>query len=76
MGYLAFLLYFFFLIFTFLRAEHYVLTLPITGAERKREIVFASFDMWIGAYLDKKSFAAYRFPIPFVGMKHYWTVKF
>ena len=51
MGYLAFFLYLLFLIVTFLRAECYVLLLPINGAERKREIVFASFDMWIGSYI-------------------------
>ena len=68
--------YFIFLLFTFFRAEWYVLSLPIYGAERKREWVFASYDVWIGTYLDKKHFAAYWFPVPFIGMKHYWTVRF
>ena len=71
MEYLALFLYMLFLIVTFIRAESYVLLLPLNGAERHREIVFASFDMWIGTYLDKKCFAAYWFPIPFIGMKHY-----
>ena len=76
MGYMVFFLYLLFLIVTFLRAECYVLLLPINDAERKRELVFASFDMWVGTYLDEEHFAAYWFPIPFIGMKHYWTVKF
>jgi hypothetical protein len=35
----------------------------------KVRLMFAWYDMWIGAFWDRKSRSLYLFPLPMIGMK-------
>lgn len=55
---------------SFLRVIWFMVCPPQPVGKLTSNWVIAEFDMWIGAYIDRKNNIAYWFPLPCVGKKY------
>jgi len=55
----------------FLRAQWFMVCPPNPPGSIRSKWFIASFDMWMGTFIDRKTKTAYWFPVPFIGKK-YW----